>query len=463
MDETIYKFLMGGSAFVITILGVMLAATTILPEDGLEKLRRARNILVPSYFVLALLSLVCCLTGYDHRIEPASTLFVASFQALLFTTSMLVFIRPGEVRWSTVIRQAAGITAAGVILFATLFCFTDYYSWIFYTGIVAYIVQLIIYTRKFMSAYRKTVQEVEDYYDDDEESRLIWVKIGFYSALAIGGMAISVLFFTDWYKFFVPLYVLYYSFMVMWFVNYYRRMKFAIPVIAVAPLEAKVYANPEKTDFDETDRVVTAIEEEVRKSDENILEAGKSMNENKEEPETIHLTKEQLLKERLQKYIDEKEYCKKDIPYGIVADSFGMPQSFFRQYMKNYYGMDFRPWRKELRLREAARLFAGNPGYSIEEVCEMVGYNNSSNFNRDFKQMMGMTPKSYCKQICLKNICPEREASMDFNKKSRRGGKLLILKNLTNRILCYLYENKLYAELSPYGNRSHLYFNTVLL
>ena len=71
-----------------------------------------------------------------------------------------------------------------------------------------------------MSAYRKTVQEVEDYYDDDEESRLRWVKIGFYSALAIGGMAISVLFFTDWYKFFVPLYVLYYSFMVMWFVNY---------------------------------------------------------------------------------------------------------------------------------------------------------------------------------------------------------------------------------------------------
>lgn len=98
MDEATYKFLMGASAFVIAILGVMLATTMIRPENGLEKLRKARNILVPSYLLLAFLSLICCLTGYDRRIEPASTLFVASFQALLFTMSMLVFIRPTEVR-----------------------------------------------------------------------------------------------------------------------------------------------------------------------------------------------------------------------------------------------------------------------------------------------------------------------------------------------------------------------------
>ena len=171
MDETTYKILMGTSAFIVAMLGSMLATTTIPPECGLEKLRKARNILVPSYFVLALLSLVCCFTGYDHRIEPASTLFVASFQAFLFTMSMLVFIRPGEVRWSIVFRQTGGIAAAGIILFVALFCFIDYYLWFFYTGIAAYIIQLTIYTRKFTQAYRKTVQEVEDYYDEDEENR----------------------------------------------------------------------------------------------------------------------------------------------------------------------------------------------------------------------------------------------------------------------------------------------------
>jgi AraC-like DNA-binding protein len=91
--------------------------------------------------------------------------------------------------------------------------------------------------------------------------------------------------------------------------------------------------------------------------------------------------------------------------------------------MKDSYGMDFRPWRKELRLREASRLFAENPGYTIEEVCELVGYNNSGNFNRDFKKMMGMTPKNYCKQIYLKDTNAELKASVNFNKNSRGGVK----------------------------------------
>ena len=71
---------------------------------------------------------------------------------------------------------------------------------------------------------------------------MAWVKTGFYSALAIGVMAILIIFNPSWYKFFVPLYVVFYSFMVIWFVNYYHRMKFVIPVIASVPQDANVCA-----------------------------------------------------------------------------------------------------------------------------------------------------------------------------------------------------------------------------
>lgn len=380
MDETTYKILMGASAFMVAMLGGMLATTTIHQEEGLEKLRKARNIIVPSYFVLALLSVLCCFTGYDSRIEPVSTLFVASYQALLFTMSMIVFIRPAEVRWKTVGKQAGGITVVGVILFGAMM-FTDYFSGLFYVSLVAYIAQLLFYTWKFMQAYRKTVQEVEDYYDDEEESRLTWVKAGFYSALVIGIMAIVIMFRPGLYMLFVPLYVAFYGFMVMWFINYYHKMKFAFPVIAVPQdsADAKncictVTAVVPETFFEETGNATIASD------------AGE---------EATAFEMKRLLKERLQRYIDEKEYCQKDVPSSIVIDSFGINQSFFRQYMKDHYRMDFRPWRKELRLREAARLFTEHPEYSIDKICEMVGYNDSGNFNRDFKKMTGMTPRCY--------------------------------------------------------------------
>ncbi len=50
MDETTYKILMGTSAFIVAMLGSMLATTTIPPECGLEKLRKARNILCALLF-----------------------------------------------------------------------------------------------------------------------------------------------------------------------------------------------------------------------------------------------------------------------------------------------------------------------------------------------------------------------------------------------------------------------------
>ena len=399
MDETTYKILMGTSAFIVAMLGSMLATTTIPPECGLEKLRKARNILVPSYFVLALLSLVCCFTGYDHRIEPASTLFVASFQAFLFTISMLVFIRPGEVRWSIVFRQAGGIAAAGIILFVALFCFIDYYLWFFYTGIAAYIIQLTIYTRKFTQAYRKTVQEVEDYYDEDEENRLAWVKTGFYSALAIGIMAIPILFFTDWYKFFVPLYVLYYSFMVMWFVNYYRRMKFAIPVIAATWQNGRA-----KADIPEEDRDVY--------SGNNVEE------ENGKEQITgdFPTEKERVLHERLQQYIDRKEYCQMDIPFEEVVTSLGTTKSFLRRYMNDNYGMWFSTWRNELRINEACILWKKYPEISIMDMSLRIGYTDNGNFCRDFKKMVGTTPKEYCMQVRTKSKAkPEVPMSPEAN------------------------------------------------
>lgn len=366
MDAEIYKYLMLISAFAIAIFGVMLRIINIV-DTRLDKLRKARNLLVFSYFVLAALSLVCFFTGYDRHIESASTLVVASFQALLFTMATVIFVRPEKVEWKTICIHSGGITVASIVLFATLLYLPEVYNQVFYIGLAAYIVQLIAYTRIFLRAYRQTVHEVEDYYDDDEEGRLKWAKYGFYGALAIGIMAIPAMIDHRLYLVFNPLYILFYGAMVSWFGNYCRKMHFALPVISPVP----------KKEQAATDTLVA-----------NAVFAAETMSE-----------KESCLQERLQKYIDKKEYCLKDIPSTTLAASLGTNKSFLRIFMKSRMGMDFGPWRTQLRMEEACRIFREHPEYTSLQVCELVGITDASDFSKNFKKYTGKRPKEYRKDL----------------------------------------------------------------
>lgn len=365
----IYKELMLVSASVILLLGILLGGLHIPTERGLEQLRKARGILVPSYFVVALLSLLCFFTGYDPDIDPGTTIIVASFQALLFTMAMLVFIRPGEVRWRTILLHAGYITTGSAILLLALFFAPALYPWVFLAAIFAYIVQLAAYTRIFLKAYRKTVQEVENYYDDDEEISLRWVATGFYSALTIGTMALFSLVFHRWfYLIFVPVYTAYYAFVVSRFENYWGRMNFIIPVVAIP-----------KTD--------TATTEKQKKTVRAALSS-----------------KESPLKEKLQKYMDEKEYCQKDVPAEELLRYLDTDAASLRHYMKEQYGMDFRPWRNKLRMEEAYQILLEHPEYTVKQVCDLVGFKDGSNFSRYFKKMTGQGPKEYCQALLDKQV-----------------------------------------------------------
>ncbi|MEO7316134.1 MAG: helix-turn-helix domain-containing protein, partial [Ginsengibacter sp.] len=49
----------------------------------------------------------------------------------------------------------------------------------------------------------------------------------------------------------------------------------------------------------------------------------------------------------------------------------------------------------EIRIRNAARLLAQDTNLNISEVCYIVGYKSITNFNQQFKIIMGTNPKNY--------------------------------------------------------------------
>lgn len=81
-----------------------------------------------------------------------------------------------------------------------------------------------------------------------------------------------------------------------------------------------------------------------------------------------------------------------------VADIACMTTNSFCRFFKKMTNKSFVQFLNEVRVRNASRLLVQQE-LPISEVCYMVGYNSITNFNKQFKQIMGCTPNGYRKTI----------------------------------------------------------------
>jgi YesN/AraC family two-component response regulator len=81
-----------------------------------------------------------------------------------------------------------------------------------------------------------------------------------------------------------------------------------------------------------------------------------------------------------------------------VADIACMTTNSFCRFFKKMTNKSFTRFLNEVRVRNASRLLVQND-YPVSEICYAVGYKSITNFNRQFKEIMGSTPKGYRKTI----------------------------------------------------------------
>ena len=91
----------------------------------------------------------------------------------------------------------------------------------------------------------------------------------------------------------------------------------------------------------------------------------------------------------------EKEY--KNITLDDLAKLVHMNPDYLSKYFKKHTGTRFSEYLIQIRMGKAA-LFLDQIHYKTYEISEMVGYSNSFNFTRAFKNYYGMTPRDYRKQ-----------------------------------------------------------------
>ena len=88
-----------------------------------------------------------------------------------------------------------------------------------------------------------------------------------------------------------------------------------------------------------------------------------------------------------------KNYNRK-IELEEVASVAAMNATAFCRYFRKKSGKTFAQFVNELRISYACKLLKhGNQ--TIADICEEAGFNNLSNFNRQFKSIMGKSPSEY--------------------------------------------------------------------
>jgi YesN/AraC family two-component response regulator len=81
-----------------------------------------------------------------------------------------------------------------------------------------------------------------------------------------------------------------------------------------------------------------------------------------------------------------------------VADIACMTTNSFCRFFKKMTNKSFTQFLNEVRIRNAARLLVQGD-LPVYEVCDSVGYKSITNFNMQFKQIMGIPPKDYRQKI----------------------------------------------------------------
>lgn len=354
------------------ILGTILLAINIPNSKKMRPYTISRYVLASSYLILGVLN---CTKIFESsasinldRIQTF-TLVTASYQALLFTFSLLILIQPFYVTFKRVAWQFSVISLVAILLLLLQFTVSgSLYTYFYYVASVIYIFQLAYYTFLFRKKYTQCLKQLEDYYNDDEENRLRWVKVFFFMALTIGIATLLSTYLPLFFKsYFVGAFIVFYILFAIKFCNY--PSKFGYVVAAVTSV------------------------------DENLNDAASALAFEIDEMQSTQplSLREQELQHALAKWIEEKKFQHEDISRDDIAASLGTDRYFLAFYFRNRMRTEFRVWRTRLRIEEAKQLLVKYPDLSVSTIGQIVGMSDRSNFQKKFIEIVGISPKDWRK------------------------------------------------------------------
>ena len=369
-----------------TILAVLLMLIKIPHSDYSNKLNNSKLAIVVSFLICSFMmyytmGMYQSPDIWDWEMFTMQTIYiVVHFSTSIISYSMIALLN--TVKHKNERLFVPGLFVSALVSFMLLDAYRSSnltYFWIIvFVALTAFLIQSVTYIVFFDRAYKDSLKDLENYYDEDESHKIKWVRFCY---------VISML---------TNLFVLVYLGL-YWFLDY--KMEVA-SLYTIWYLIYMLYLSSNFISFLSTHKLVLDAFAYRTLSGQDLM---KRISERKDKKATrekrtasgVDQAEYRKLEEALEKWVGEKRFREYDLSREDIARELGTSKELLHQYFTLKKGIDFKTWRTMLRIEEAKRLLLENKEASINIIAEVSGFSDRSNFHHQFVKIVGCSPRQW--------------------------------------------------------------------
>ena len=370
-----------------TVLAVLLMLIKIPHSDYSVKLANSKIALVISFLICSFMMFYSMSQYGKSEIKDwdmflmLSIYIVVHFSTSIISYSMIALLKHEKHKWQGLF--VPGLFVSALVAFMLLESYKSgnqtYFWYVCAAALIAFLIQSVTYIVHFDRAYKKSLHELETYYDEDEGHKIKWVRFCYViSMLTILFVLVylCLYWFLDYkmevasvYTIWWLLYMLYLTSNFISFIGSHKLVldAFAHKALSAGELIQKISENKKRKEKKDDDSAQVVISEsEIRK-----LEAA------------------------LKQWVDKKSFREYDKSREDIARELNTTKEILHHYFISIKKVDFKTWRTELRIEEAKRLLLKDKNVSTNIIAEASGFSDRSNFHRQFVKIVGCSPKQW--------------------------------------------------------------------
>jgi AraC-like DNA-binding protein len=358
------------------VLAFLLFLINVPGSEHSRKLIKAKNTIAMCFFISSILFFVCYTYSGIEDYEVFSSLMmfvVTAISSAILSFSLMNLLEDGDN--DKFFLNVTIIAIFSCILMRSFWMERGAMRWAILIGsIVLYVTNCIIHIVLFHRTYLRSVQKLEQYYDEEENNKMKWIRFC-YIMMMLTEMFVLVYMLLP--RGFMKIYTLWYVLFMVYFsanfISFLGSNKLLLDAFAYKTLSGQ--------------EIMERIERRKRMK-KGAKEA---------QPLDSQVTEQELnrIEHALDKWVKEKRYREYDKTREQIAKELNTSKEMLHLFFVTRMSVDFKTWRTRLRIEEAKLLLLENQEMSINIVAELSGFSDRSNFHRQFTKIVGCSPKQW--------------------------------------------------------------------